>query len=195
MTSYESHTQTAEKETETSRLTDKYSGSVGIEKTNIPLKGAGIIQRPYIEGTMGTDEESQWRPERDMIVEKPVARGALDKALLERAESIIDSFDSDDVEESVINLEALRGIVLGLWKSAKFCSYYHQDLLSTLENALLSKDDFTGEDMELFQETIRDLKREVLVENHVKIISERFIYQDFSPLAFLSEIKDEDRDK
>jgi len=140
---------------------------------------------------MGADEKPQWRPELDMIVEKPVARGGLDKALLERAESIIDSFDSDDVVESMINLEALRGIVLGLWKRARNSSYYHQDILSTLENALLSKNDFTEEDMELFHETIQYLKNEHLVENHVKIISERFIYQDFSPLVFLSEIKKE----
>jgi len=133
------------------------------------------------------------RPKKP-LKEKCVHCG-LDKALLERAESIIDSFDSDDVVESMINLEALRGIVLGLWKRARNSSYYHQDILSTLENALLSKNDFTEEDMELFHETIQDLKNEHLVENHVKIISERFIYQDFSPLAFLSEIKDEDSDK
>lgn len=130
-----------------------------------------------------------------MIDEKPLGHGKLDKALLERAENIIDSFDSSNVVEFTINLEALRGIVLGLWKRAENISFYHKDILSTLENALLSKNDFTEEDMELFQETIRDLKREVLVEGHYKILSERYIYQDFSPLAFLSEIKDEDSDK
>jgi hypothetical protein len=193
MTDFNIHTGNAETQT-INKEDNPNLDSTG--ETEISGKGSVAIHKSNIsEGTMGAGEETQWRSGKSLIDEKPLGHGELDKALLARAESIIDSFDSDDVVESMINLEALRGIVLGLWKRAKNSSYYHQDILSTLENALLSKNDFTEEDMELFHETIQDLKNEHLVENHVKIISERFIYQDFSPLAFLSEIKDEDSDK
>ena len=193
MTDFNTHTGNAETQTINKGYILNFNSTGEAEisaKKNVAIHESNISER-----TMGADEENQWRPWKSLIDEKPVASGELDKALLERAESIIDSFDSDDVEESAINLEALRGIVLGLWKSAKNSSYYHQDILSTLENALLSKNDFTEEDMGLFHETVQDLKNELLVEDHVKIISERFIYRDFSPLAFLGEIKDEDSDK
>lgn len=148
-----------------------------------------------LDMTQGAYELYPLEPRRGPVERSPAIQGNLDKSLLERAESIIDSFNSDDVVESVINLEALRGIILGLWKSAKNSHQYHQDILSTLENAILSKNDFTGEDMALFREAVRDLKNKHLVEGHVKIISESFINQGFSPLAFLSEIKDGDDSK
>ena len=148
-----------------------------------------------LEGTLGANEVPQLRARRNYTEEATVSRGKLDRSLLNRAEDIINSFSSDDLVESEINLEALHGIILGLWRSAKNSSHYHQDILSTLENALLCKKDFTTEDMALFREAVKDLKNEVLIEDHVKIISGRFISQGFSPLAFLSEMKDGDDKK
>ena len=196
MAFYNLQTETNQKQTSISGEEDSFSqiriiitGEEGAVSDDIGTGGA--MWQP--EGTLGAHEETQsiTRPKR--TVEPTVSRGRLDLSLLDRAEDIIDSFSSDDVVESVINLEALRGIVLGLWKSAKNSSPYHQDILSTLENALLCKNDFTTENMALFQEAVMDLKNEVLVEEHVKVISSRFIKQGFSPLAFLSGIKDDSK--
>ena len=198
MTQYNSWTGTAGKQTASLGVNEAY-GKIGLDmmrERRIASGGVGTVEGPHQSGgTMGANEGARWKANENSGTQVSFTQGRLDKSLLERAESIVDSFDSENVVELVINVEALRGIVLELWKTAKNSSQFHQDILSTLENALLSKHDFTGEDMGLFREAIRDLKNKVLVGEHVETISGRFINQGFSPLAFLSEIGEGDGSK
>ena len=129
-------------------LTDTIKVRDGIGQINSDASTEDITP-PVVYNTSGRLSRldmTQWaygshslEPRGGAVERSPAIQGNLDKSLLERAESIIDSFNSDEVVESVINLEALRGIILGLWKSAKNSHQYHQDILSTLENAILSK--------------------------------------------------------
>jgi len=143
------------------------------------------------------DERTQGLPSRTAaefrVAEcKPAVGKGLNKSLLERAKSIIDGFNCDDVMDATVNLESLRGIVLQLWKSATNSSQFHQDILAILESAIISVEYPNKDQLTVFREAVIDLGNNVLTQAHVDVIRRRFISEGFSPLALLSEVEDGD---
>jgi len=116
----------------------------------------------------------------------------LNKSLLKRAKDIIDSFNHHDVMEATIDLESLKGIVLQLWESATNGTQFHQEILATLESAILSVESPNESQLSAFKEAVMDLGNDVLTQAHVDVIRRRFISEGFSPLALLTEIEDVD---
>ena len=123
--------------------------------------------------------------------EKGVSR-SLDKTLLKRAQQILECFDCDEELDAAVNMEAMRGIVLELWRSAEASSAAHQDILAILENAILSIDIPTPEQLSVLREAVSDLGNDTLTEANVEVIRKQFINRGFSPLALLTHLPDDD---
>jgi len=126
-----------------------------------------------------------------LVESKQVVPKGLDRSLLNRAKDIIDSFNNCDVMESTIDLESLRGTVLQLWESATNGTQFHQEILATLESAILSVESPNESQLSVFKEAVMDLENDILTQAHVDIIRERFVAEGFSPLALLSEAEDD----
>jgi len=158
--------------------------------------GAKTVDKDF-SSEANLDERTQGLPSRTAArfrvaeFKSDVGKG-LNKPFLERAKSIIDSFKPDDVMDAKVNLEALRGILLQLWNSAASSSQFHQDILATLESAMLTVESPNEGQLSVFREAIVDLENCVLTQAHVDVIRRLFIGEGFSPLALLSEIEDGD---
>lgn len=122
--------------------------------------------------------------------QRATASKRLDKALLKRAVAILGSFDPDDVVTAQVDMDALRGLVLELWENAQSATQDHQDILALIEEAVLSVDSLTEDQVSGLREGFRDLEKPVLGQVHVDVIRGRLIGQGFSPLALLSELAD-----
>jgi len=146
--------------------------------------------------TIGVDRMSPEKTRgltRGSVAEpKKVVGRSLDKSLLARAQSIVDSLDLVDVEQATVDFESLRGIIIQLWESAVNASQFHQDILAILESAMLSVDLPGANHLPHFREAIRDLCSDALTGAHVDVIRRRFINAGFSPLVLLGELNNED---
>jgi len=120
---------------------------------------------------------------------------AVDARLLGRAIEIVDGIDAEDVLRCAVDLEALRGLVLELWPSTSMSGPFAQEILATLESALLSVEAPTSEQVSAFREALQDLRSSVITEAHVNVIRRLFVSVGFSPLSSLSEIKADDKDE
>lgn len=184
----------------------KWAGSVEQEINELSLS----LQQKLLRGTLSSTD-TRWRAPEYYLNETLDASGeapqvtrthlakytttvqeGLDKSILGRAKSIIESFGDSDVMEVAINLESLRGIVLQLWESATSSSQFHQEILAILESALISVESPNENQLSVFREAIADLERDVLAQVHVDVIRGQFIREGFSPLALLSEVEDVD---
>lgn len=123
---------------------------------------------------------------------KPSTGKGLNKSLLDRAKSIVESFKFDDAFDATIDFDSLRGIILELWESARDSTQFHRQILGILESAILSVEIPSQEQLSVFREAIIDLGHDVLTTSHVDVIHMQFMNQGFSPLALLSELEDED---
>jgi hypothetical protein len=157
------------------------------------MKGNAPGRRPRsTNATLGADEEApQSVSSRAGIGQPPVSKG-LDRALLRRAISILESFDVRDVVAAQLNMDALRGLVLDLWESAQSATQLHQDILALIEEAVLSVTSLSEAQVLVLKEGFRDLANPILVQVHVDLIRDRLSAQGFSPLALLSELRDDD---
>ncbi len=126
-------------------------------------------------------------PRSDNEHRRENGKGKVNTNLLQRAIEIVNGLDTDDAIAYVVDLEALRGIVLELWSTAATSSTYSQELLATLEGALLSVDLPTPDQVSAFREALRDLRSDVITEAHVDVIRRRFIAAGFSPLGLLTD--------
>jgi hypothetical protein len=133
----------------------------------------------------------QLSPRRLNPQRQPVKRG-LALGLLKRALGILDGFDSQDVVETQLNMEALRGVVLELWEGAQDASQYHQDILALVEEAILSTDSLEPKQIAALREAMVDLENSILVQPHVDSARRQLIACGFSPLALLGEIEHDD---
>lgn len=143
------------------------------------------------------DERTQGFPSRTAaefrVAEcKAVVVRALDKSLLLRARDILESFDANDLVQSSVDLESLRGIVVQLWESAANSTQFHQQILAILESAILTIELPNQEQLSLFREAVIDLGHDVLTQAQVDIIQRQFISKGFSPLALLGDTEDSD---
>lgn len=150
----------------------------------------GTVTDQYLRQTLGDiSQEISILPAE---TNREAGNNRLDKALLKRAQSIIDGFDRDDVMNATINMESLRGVILGLWESAANSTLFNRDILAALESAILSIEIPSEDQLSVFREAINDLESEILTASHVDIIRQRFIANGFSPLALLDEVEDGD---
>jgi len=115
----------------------------------------------------------------------------LDKALLRRAVTVLESFDSHDVVATQLDMDTLRGLVVELWESAQSATQLHQDILALIEEAVLSVSSLSHAQILALKEGFRDLANPILVQIHVDLIRDRLIAEGFSPLALLSELADD----
>jgi hypothetical protein len=158
----------------------------GTTKGNVPGRKARSTN-----ATLGADEEApQLVPSRAGTQYASAPRG-LDKALLRRAVTILESFDSHDVVATQLDMDALRGLVVELWESAQSATQLHQDILALIEEAVLSVTSLSQAQILALKEGFRDLANPILVQVHVDLIRDRLIAQGFSPLALLSELADD----
>jgi len=159
----------------------------------VPETAAGNISERRVRGTnatLGADEESLELTMGRPGTQRVAASKGLDKALLKRAVTILGSFGPDDVVAAQLDMDALRGLVLELWESAQSATQDHQDILALIEEAVLSVDSLTEDQISVLREGFRDLEKPVLGQVHVDVIRGRLIGQGFSPLALLSELAD-----
>ena len=162
------------------------------ERIGITTHSSSSIYKYDADETRGASEETVERRKVPLAGHGKAGNGELDKSLLKRAKSIIDSFNCDDVMEATVYLESLRGIVLQLWESATTTTQFHQEILAILESAILPIDSPNRTQLSVFREAIMDLGSDVLTQAHVEVIRRQFINEGFSPLALLSEIEDGD---
>ncbi len=141
--------------------------------------------------TLGADEEAPQLVTNRADTRYASAPKGLDKALLRRAVAILESFDSHDIVATQLNMDALRGLVLELWESAQSATQLHQDILTLIEEAVLSVTSLNQDQILALKEGFRDLANPILVQVHVDLIRDRLIAQGFSPLALLSELADD----
>jgi hypothetical protein len=141
--------------------------------------------------TLGADEEPPELMTGRSGTQHPSTPKALDKSLLRRAISILESFDSQDIVAAQLDMDALRGLVLELWDSAESATQLHQDILALVEEAVLGINSLNQDQVLVLKEAFRDLANPILVQVHVDLIRDRLIAQGFSPLALLSELADD----
>ena len=141
--------------------------------------------------TLGADEEAPQLVANRADTRYTSAPKGLDKVLLRRAVAILESFDSHDIVATQLNMDALRGLVLELWESAQSATQLHQDILTLIEEAVLSVTSLNEDQILALKEGFRDLANPILVQVHVDLIRDRLIAQGFSPLALLSELSDD----
>lgn len=162
--------------------------------TNLaPETATGNISGRRVRGTnatLGADEESLELTMGRPGTQRAAASKGLDRTLLKRAVTILGSFDSEDIVAVQLDMDALRGLVLELWESAESATQDHQDILALIEEAVLSVDSLTEDQVSVLREGFRDLEKPVLGPVHVDVIRGRLIRQGFSPLALLSELED-----
>jgi len=168
------------------------TGTSASEPTGVTAFGYPITHRYEANETIDVNGKTPQRAKTTLAQDRKAATGALDKSLLERAKSIIDGFNCDDIMDATINLESLRGIVLQLWESATSGTQFHQAILAILESALISVESPNEGQLSVFREAISDLENDVLTQAHIDVIQRRFIGEGFSPLALLSEIEEGD---
>lgn len=168
--------------------TDVGAGTESSELTSTPSTEPKHLQT---NETLGADSQTPRLEQATHTSYGKALNGRLDKHLLHRATDIIDSFDSSDRMAYEINLESLRGIVMQLWESATSSTAYHQEILAMLESAVISVDLLSEGQLSALREAISDLESSPLTHVHVDIIRDRFIEEDFSPLALLSEMEED----
>lgn len=169
-----------------------YTGTSGLEPTGVTASGSLAVGQYSPNETLGANVEAPQRRRPPLAENGKAASGGLDKSLLERAKTIIDCFNPDDVMDVTINLESLRGIILNLWESATNSTKFHQEILAILESAMLSVESPHEDHLSVFREAILDIGSDVLTQANAEVIRRRFINTGFSPLALLSEIEDDD---
>ena len=169
-----------------------YTGTGGSEPRGIKTTGPSNVVQYVSNETLGANMEAPPRARIALAKERKPVAGGLNKSLLKRAKDIIDSFNHHDVMEATIDLESLKGIVLQLWESATNGTQFHQEILATLESAILSVESPNESQLSAFKEAVMDLGNDVLTQAHVDVIRRRFISEGFSPLALLTEIEDVD---
>jgi hypothetical protein len=116
--------------------------------------------------------------------------GNIDPSLLREATAIVDSIDPANSYESTLHLASLSGRLMKMWETASDSSSYHQDILATLENAILSLRQgdtpcVTQDHLKVFREALIDLAQPHLVSRHVVIVQSQFLAAGFAPLSFL----------
>jgi len=141
--------------------------------------------------TLGADEETPQLITSRAGPQRPAVPKGLDKGLLRRAISIVESFDPHDAVAAQLDMEALRGLVLELWESAQSATQLHQDILTLIEEAVLSVDSLNQSQVLVLKEGFRDLENPILVQFHADSIRDQLIAQGFSPLALLTELADD----
>jgi hypothetical protein len=166
------------------------TGSLEFEAITLSKGAKG--NRYWFNETLGVSEDFPKAAQAPLGGRKQVAIGRLDKSLLERAKDIVESLRVNDVMDTAINLDSLRGIILQLWESATNSTQFHQEILAFLETAVISIESPNENQLSVFKEAIIDLENDVLAQAHVDIIRSQFIKRGFSPLAVLSEIEDSD---
>lgn len=147
-----------------------------------------------MNATLGADEETFELGASRVDTQRPSAPRGLDKTLLKRVIVILENFDSHDVIAAQLDMDAIRGLVLELWDSARYATPLHQDILALAEEAVLSIDSLNHAQVLALKEAFHDLANPILVQVHVDLIRDRLIAQGFSPLALLSELADDGED-
>jgi len=168
-----------------------YTGTSSLESKNVTESGSSILNQYGPNVTVGANPEVPQKVRIPLTENGKSASGKLDGSLLKRAKAIIDSYNPDDLIESTINVESLRGIVLQLWESAAIATQFHQEILAVLESAVSSVESFNKTQLSAIREAIKDLENNVLAQAHLDVIRRRFIAEGFSPLAFLSEVEND----
>ena len=168
-----------------------YTGTSNLKSKNVMGYGPSTLEHYNPNVTLGANAEVPQKAKMPLSENGKPASGKLDRSLLNRAKTIIDSFNSDDAIESTINIESLRGIVLQLWESAANATQFHQEILAALESAILGVETLNNNQLSAVREAIMDLGNDVLAQAHLDVIRRRFIAEGFSPLALLSEIEND----
>jgi len=166
------------------------TGTVELEVSTLSKGASG--DKYWFNETLSVSEDLPKAVQAPLDSRKQFAVGSLDKSLLERAKDIVESLRVNDVMDTAINLDSLRGIVLQLWESATNSTQFHQEILALLESAVISIDSPNEDQLSVFREAIIDLENDVLAQAHVDVIRRQFIKRGCSPLAVLSEIEDSD---
>lgn len=174
---------------------DHRGSSISPQRSNRSVRRSGVTRGVSDDGGEDGRYAGGWsvssQTTRSAVVGKP---SSLDGALLHRAREIIENLDLDDAYELTLQLAAFGGIVSDLWESAGRSTNHHQSILAILESALLSSDGLSECQASAFREAIIDLGSDYLSESNVEIIQSRFLEQNFSPLALLSELDANDAD-
>jgi len=168
------------------------TGTSDLESIGFTTSGPSAVAQYGPNATLGANLETPQRTRTSLAEDRKSVSGGLDKSLLERAKSIIGSFDPDDVMDAAVNLESLRGILLQLWESATRSTPFHQEILAILESAMLSIESPSEDQLSVFREAVADLGNDALTQAHVDVIRRLFISGGFSPLVLLSEVEDGD---
>ena len=170
---------------------DAYTGASSLKSKNVMGYSPSTLEHYSPNITLGANAEVPQKAKMLLSENGKPATGKLDGSLLNRAKTIIDNFNSDDVIESTINIESLRGIVLQLWESAANATQFHQEILAALESAILSVETLDKNQLSAVREAIMDIGNDVLAQAHLDVIRGRFITEGFSPLALLSEVEND----
>jgi hypothetical protein len=169
-----------------------YTGTSSVESKNLMGFGPSALDRYGPNITLGANAEVPQKVRTPLAENGKPVSGRLDRSLLERANAIIDSFNAEDVMDSTINMESLRGIVLQLWESAANATQFHQEILAMLESAILSVECLSKSQLSAWREAVIDLGNDILAQAHLDVIRRRFIAEGFTPLALLSEAENDD---
>lgn len=168
-----------------------YTSASSLELVHFAGHGIPTLNQYGPNVTVGANADAPQKNGMPLSENGKPATGKLDGSLLNRAKTIIDSFNSDDVIESTINIESLRGIILQLWESAVNATQFHQEILAALESSVLGVETLNNNQLSAVREAIMDLGNDVLAPAHLDVIRRRFIVEGFSPLALLSEIEND----
>jgi hypothetical protein len=117
--------------------------------------------------------------------------GKIDPSLIRDATALLDSIDPSDPYESTLHLASLSGILITMWETAVDSSPFHQDILATLENAILSlrqgeTPSVSEDQVKAFREALLDLAQPLLIAQHPAIVHSQFLAAGFRPLAFMN---------
>ena len=117
-----------------------------------------------------------------------------DQVLLDHANELLESMDTNDQVTATVNLAEIGAIVAGFWEMADRVTPTHKMILAALDAgilAALSADSISSEELAVFRVALSDLSMPIVSEIQAEDIRSRLIDLGKKPLFIVSNVRDD----
>lgn len=117
---------------------------------------------------------------------------SLDRALLARAEDLLDDIENAALDDQMLAMESMRCVVCQLWPSALKSSLQHRSLLAMIQAFIAGRDSLAFGSASALRGAIMDLASRNLTEQHLDIIRSGLIDEGHNPLVAFTDLVEGD---